>query len=191
MSDKKVRTLTTMEEIKAISDPYRYRILKCFSDIKNPATVKQVADTLGEVPAKVYYHVKKLEKVGILRLSHTEEINGIIAKYYELVADSFDIKSTKEVEEPIKKLMLSESQKIIAEVFDNAKAEFLNQIDKYSNVTTKGEGDVRAASIYCSDDELLEFNNYINKFIDKHQKAGEDKEIKKYNVFFNLYRTVD
>ena len=94
---KDVKHLKTLEEIRAISDPYRYKILNCFYKIGEPITVKQLADELGEVPAKVHYHVKKMEKAGLLTLVHTKEINGIIAKYYEPTARHFRIEG-KETE---------------------------------------------------------------------------------------------
>lgn len=59
--------------------------------MKKPATVKQIADKLGEVPANIHYHVKKLEKSNIVSLDHTEEIRGIIAKYYKPTAERFEI----------------------------------------------------------------------------------------------------
>ena len=79
----KVKVLRSLEEVKALSDPYRFKILNCFYEMKKPATVKQIADKLGEVPANIHYHVKKLEKFDIVRLHHTEEIRGIVAKYYK------------------------------------------------------------------------------------------------------------
>ena len=80
-----------MKEIKAFSDPYRMMIMKQYYKLARPATVKQIADEMGEVPAKVHYHVKKLESVGILKLKHTKEINGIIAKFYEPTAQTFKV----------------------------------------------------------------------------------------------------
>ncbi len=50
---------------------------------------------MGEVPAKVHYHVKKLESAGILKLQHTKEINGIVAKFYQPTARSFKIENNE------------------------------------------------------------------------------------------------
>ncbi len=90
---KNVKILTTLEEIKSFSDPYRIIILKHYFRLKRPCTVKQIADEMGEVPAKVHYHVKKLEASGILCLNHTKEINGILAKYYLPAAKTFKIEN--------------------------------------------------------------------------------------------------
>ncbi|PQP89629.1 helix-turn-helix domain-containing protein, partial [Paenibacillus sp. AR247] len=53
------KELSTIEEIRIYSDPYRLKILSCFQKADQPMTIKDIADKLGEVPAKVYYHAKK------------------------------------------------------------------------------------------------------------------------------------
>lgn len=108
-----------------MSDPFKYRILMTFYKMEQPATVKQIADAINEVPANVHYHVKKMEQAGILQLIHTKEINGIIAKYYEPTAKTFDIRCSEELEEPNKKLMLAESQQMVSEVYNSSKNTFL------------------------------------------------------------------
>jgi predicted transcriptional regulator len=90
---KNVKVLTTLNEIKSFTDPYRIIIMKHYFRLNKPSTVKQIADEMGDVPAKVHYHVKKLETAGILRLNHTKEINGIVAKYYEPTARTYKIEN--------------------------------------------------------------------------------------------------
>ncbi len=86
-----IRHIQTDEEIKIFSDPYRMRIINAYIKAGEPMTVKGVADLMGEVPAKVHYHVKKLISIDILKLDHTEVINGITAKYYALTTDQFRV----------------------------------------------------------------------------------------------------
>ena len=69
-----VKKLTTVERIRAFSDPYRLQIISTLRNFKRPATVKEISDEMGETPAKVHYHVKKLEKAGILVLVATKYI---------------------------------------------------------------------------------------------------------------------
>jgi DNA-binding transcriptional ArsR family regulator len=52
-------------------------------------TVKQLAGILGAVPASVHYHVKVLERAGLVRLVETRERSGILEKYYRAVAREF------------------------------------------------------------------------------------------------------
>jgi predicted Zn-ribbon and HTH transcriptional regulator len=90
--DNNVRLIKTEEELKVFSDPYRLKIIHVFQSSSKPLTVKGCADVMGEVPAKVYYHVQKLIRIKILELDHIEVINGINAKYYKLVKERFSVK---------------------------------------------------------------------------------------------------
>ncbi len=47
-------------------------------------TPKQMSNELGIFPSAVTSHIKKLETLGVLRLDHTKQINGITAKYCAL-----------------------------------------------------------------------------------------------------------
>lgn len=84
-------TITDEADIKLLSDPYRIRILDTFKSFGRPATVKQVADRLGDTAAKVTFHVRKLIGLGLLTLDHTEMINGIVAKFYVLAYDTIHV----------------------------------------------------------------------------------------------------
>lgn len=44
--------MTTLEEIKIYSDPYRLQILNVLNKMGRPATVKEVADRMGMCPPK-------------------------------------------------------------------------------------------------------------------------------------------
>jgi hypothetical protein len=46
---------------------------------------------LGIAPAKIHYHVRELEKVGLLRLVETREKGGILEKYYQPIARDFAV----------------------------------------------------------------------------------------------------
>ena len=88
------KILSSLEEFKAISDPYRMQIIELLSEASEPMTVSEVAAKLGDVPAKTHYHMKKLEKAGIVSIVQTREVNGILAKYYRPTADSFQVDKT-------------------------------------------------------------------------------------------------
>jgi len=186
---EKKKVLTTLEEVKAISDPFKYRILTSFYKLKVPATVKQIADNINEVPAKVHYHVKKMEQVGILKLSYTKEINGIIAKYYELTAENYEIKCEKELAEPNKKLMLAESQRMIAEFYENSKNTFLDQLSYSSEVNAKTNGHFTIQDLYLTDEEADDFYQYISDFIYKYSQEDRNTDDRsKYHCFTSLFK---
>lgn len=80
--------LETLEQLRAVADALRLRIMAQLSH--QPMTVTQLAAVLGEVPAKLHYHVHELEKVGLLKLVETREKGGILEKYYQAVAKNIN-----------------------------------------------------------------------------------------------------
>lgn len=178
--------LTTLEEIKAFSDPFRYKIMMSFYKIKEPATVKEIAVAMNEVPANVYYHVKKLEKVGILKLMYTKEIKGIIAKYYEPTAATFDIEFPSELADSSKKLLLAESQLMLAQLYDESKNIFLEHLSYDTITKEKTKGVISMDYLYLTDAEAMDFNDYIKNFMDKHQFKNKNiNDLKKFHCFFS------
>lgn len=177
------RTLSTIEQIKAFSDPYRIQIINCFYRIGEPATVKQVADELGEVPANVHYHVKKLESAGILHLIHTKEINGIIAKYYEPTAKNFAI-CRPELEAPISASLLNEAQKFITSAYSSSQKIFLENMGEPG--TGRNSGTLTATSLFLTETEFFDFQKYINNFCEKHGVKGKDNNKKEYHFFSTI-----
>ncbi|MBR2566779.1 MAG: helix-turn-helix transcriptional regulator [Paenibacillus sp.] len=125
------KVLSTIEEIKIYSDPYRIQIMNMFNRQGRPSTVKEIADLMGEVPAKVHYHVKKLEKIGLLSMVSTREINGIIAKYYEPFTGEIHLRHKDEDDEnsPLKQVFRSETLKLLNEMFEQSRQRFMNHAE--------------------------------------------------------------
>lgn len=189
---EKMKTLTTLEEIKAFSDPYRMQIIRCFKELGKPATVKQVADEMGEVPAKVHYHVKKLEKVNILELIYTKEIKGIIAKYYRPTAKSFRIENCN-YETPMFKDFLTKTQKLFSNVFDDAKRIFIDQLDSFQlDKPDKSleDGFITSSYLYLTKEQYMDVQNYIkNLSYENQKKDNEEKE--RYFLMTSIIRIED
>jgi DNA-binding transcriptional ArsR family regulator len=78
-----------LEILKVVSDPLRVRIIELVG-LANRAgqlpTVKHLADQLDIPATKLYYHVKLLEKHGIIRVAQTQVVSGIIEKHYQVRA---------------------------------------------------------------------------------------------------------
>jgi DNA-binding transcriptional ArsR family regulator len=84
---KEIHTLRDLEQVKALTDPLRLRVLEAFG--QKPMTTKQVATLLGEKPTRLYHHVQTLERVGLIRLIETRKNRGTTEKYYRAVAGEF------------------------------------------------------------------------------------------------------
>jgi predicted transcriptional regulator len=81
--------IETVEQLRAIADLLRLRIIEALD--KRAMTVTQVGEELGVAPAKIHYHVRELERVGLLKLVETREKGGILEKYYQPVAHEIGV----------------------------------------------------------------------------------------------------
>ncbi|MTI68490.1 MAG: helix-turn-helix transcriptional regulator [Firmicutes bacterium] len=181
---KKQKILSTLEEIKVFSNPYRLQILNTIKKLNKPATVKQIAEKMKETPAKVHYHVKKLEKVDILHIVDTKEINGIIAKYYNLTAENYTL-DHNETDPEIKKLILNEFQRTISSIYDKSKKTILKEIKSEDpNIEKENKiEDIFSSEIYLSNKDANELKKIIQKYVEKNENNPDKENLNKYHLF--------
>src|SRR5579871_3809131 len=84
-----VYDLTSIAQMRALADPRRVHIVDRLAH--QALTVTQLAAQLGLPAPKVHYHVRELERVGLLRLVETREKGGILEKYYRAVARTITV----------------------------------------------------------------------------------------------------
>jgi transposase-like protein len=84
-----IHTITTLEALKVFSDPLRQQIIEALLD--GAKTVKQVASELDLAPTKLYYHVNLLEQHGLIQVTETRIVSGIIEKHYVAAAQEYAI----------------------------------------------------------------------------------------------------
>lgn len=84
--------LTDVEQLKAISDPLRLRLLELMAeDQVRTWTAKELAARLATKQTKLYHHINLLEERGFLRVAETRMVSGILEKRYRLTAHSFRV----------------------------------------------------------------------------------------------------
>ncbi len=89
------RAITTLEQVKAIYDPTRSRILGIIQN--QPATAKQIAQALNMPPGTVGYHLQVLESAGLAQVVARRLIRSIVATYYTRTARIFQYDLPPEV----------------------------------------------------------------------------------------------
>ncbi len=87
-----IYVLTAIEELRAVANPIRVRILDCLGS--KPMTVRDLGKVLQTGSTNLYYHVGELEKTGLVRLVQTEIQSGIQLKYYRAIADYYYLSPT-------------------------------------------------------------------------------------------------
>ncbi|HWQ84429.1 MAG TPA: substrate-binding domain-containing protein [Anaerolineales bacterium] len=82
-----IRRITKYDHLKILADSRRLYILQRL--MAGPATLSMLGKELGEHPARVRHHLKKLEEIGLVELVNTQVVRGFIEKYYRAKARAF------------------------------------------------------------------------------------------------------
>src|SRR5258708_38450850 len=72
-------TITTEQQLKALGDATRTRILSIIQN--QPATAKQIADNLGATPGTIGHHLQGLEQAGRAAVGVRRVCGGVTANY--------------------------------------------------------------------------------------------------------------
>jgi predicted transcriptional regulator len=171
--------VSSKEDIKIISSPQRQRIFKLMQMNDKPLHGKEIADRLGIKAPSAHYHLRKLEEVGAIRVSHTQNINGITATYYEPAVDIMmtgeDFLSSTDDEHISNKLLLT------ANVFNEAKTSFVNTLGKKLRESTQSRDSfyfamLQSTIIYLSSEDMELLNEEVNTLFKKYADYSPDKQ---------------
>ena len=84
---QKVHPLRAFEQIKLLADARRIEILRLL--MAEPATLSQLARTLGQSPAWVRHHTEKLLAANLIELDRISTAGKVTEKYYRAKAGAF------------------------------------------------------------------------------------------------------
>jgi DNA-binding transcriptional ArsR family regulator len=198
MTKKKKRTqldsyrISDLEQVKALAHPLRMRIIEALA-ASEPMTTKQVAESLGEKPTRLYHHVDLLEKTGLIRLTHTRQNRGTTEKYYEAIArqfradtDLFSDESTVDQESALRPM--------IRTVFDNTTSELLRLLDTpRADKLLEDEGLLSYVEMHLTQEQIDDVQQKLKDVLD-HLQSFEDPEtdldeerLRKYRLMMAHY----
>ena len=80
-------TITRPDQLHALADPTRWRILGRLLD--GPASIQQLARSLGAAKGTIGHHVRVLDTAGLIRIVETKRVRGVTEKRYARVAGQF------------------------------------------------------------------------------------------------------
>jgi DNA-binding transcriptional ArsR family regulator len=85
---KEVYRLENPEQALALLNPLRVEILRIMNE---PASASEVGRQLRETPQKINYHLKSLEKVGLIQRSGSRQVKNLIEVLYQSISKNFII----------------------------------------------------------------------------------------------------
>lgn len=75
--------------LKVLSDIQRLRVLFALAD--GPRTVKDIASAMAVPPTRLYYHMRKLESHGLVRVHSRRMVSGIEERTYAATAENWTV----------------------------------------------------------------------------------------------------
>ncbi|VXC27136.1 transcriptional regulator [Aeromicrobium sp. 9AM] len=78
--------VTTDEQLRAVSNLTRHRIMALLRF--EPATITQIAERLGVAKGSSSYHMRLLERAGLVKVVRTRKVRGVMERYYAMAARS-------------------------------------------------------------------------------------------------------
>jgi DNA-binding transcriptional ArsR family regulator len=76
--------VTTDDQLRAVSNLTRHRIMAVLRF--EPATITQIAARLGLAKGSSSYHVRLLERAGLVKVVRTRKVRGVTERYYAMAA---------------------------------------------------------------------------------------------------------
>lgn len=116
--------LQNIEQMRGIADTLRLSIFEALA--QRAMTATQVGEELNIAAPKAHYHVRELERLGLVRLVETRERGGILEKYYRAVA--------RNLIAPPQLLQTAEPEEVAAavnELFSNISQSFMKAMARY------------------------------------------------------------
>jgi DNA-binding transcriptional ArsR family regulator len=81
--------VTTDEQLRAVSNLTRHRIMAVIRF--EPATITQIAQQVGLAKGSSSYHVRLLERAGLVKVVRTRKVRGVTERYYAMAARSIEL----------------------------------------------------------------------------------------------------
>ncbi|MDQ0174853.1 ArsR/SmtB family transcription factor [Bacillus chungangensis] len=183
---KKAFELENLEQVRAIADPLRVQIIWAIFD--EAKTGKMIATELGLSAPKVHYHLRELEKNGLIMIEREEEKNGIMQKFYRPIAKNYSVSSsllTPELETQLESVQL--------ESFLLPAKELMKHLEKADAALFKG-GDIYPKAvdfkkIVLTIEQRNELMNKINELEEwlANIEANEQEDGVEYVIQYEIF----
>jgi DNA-binding transcriptional ArsR family regulator len=83
---REVFYIEEVEQARTLLSPRRIELLRRLDE---PRTCPELGEFFGETPQKIYYHVKALERAGLVEKVAERRVRGVVEGSYQAVARSY------------------------------------------------------------------------------------------------------
>ncbi len=179
-----VYNLQSIEQIRALADPLRVRIIGALTE--EPMTAKQVAVYLDEPPQRTHYHIRELEKAGLLKLVGTREHGGILEKYYRALANGYTVP-----ESLISSMSRDEAAAAMNRLLISSADEFLRVFGHPDKRFAQANCTVNISGAWLTEEEYREVNDRMTELLEPYQHRRRKEGVHEYSFVLLSYRAME
>lgn len=160
--------INTFEELKCISDKLRMEISMLL--IEKEMTATEIGKKLEIPKAKIFYHLKELEKHNMVKISRNEVKGSNVFKYYVATHKGFKVNSSllnnyqDEVSSSTKGMIASQIQRTI------------DVMNDYGLIYNDEQIISKTIQVNWNNKQFKKFNEKIEKLIEEIDSQEEDFE---------------
>lgn len=162
---------------KIVTSPLRLKIMEILKKIEKGSST-DIAKKMKLPPSNISYHIKQLEKVGVIEIVEKRRVKNLIEKIYSPVAKTIEFSLVNGGEEDV-----------IKESFLRMNTDYINYKKMKEEGRNKFESFIDNSRLNLTLDEARELKNYYKKFEKKVEERerredleGKNEETVRYNL---------
>lgn len=184
--------LNNLEALKVYFDPLRMQIVQEVSH--QPKNVHEIADALNVPFTRLYYHIKMLEKHGIIHVVETRAMSGAVEeKYYQIAAKQFIVDrsllalATNDGQNPGLDILLDTMLAETAESIRRSVRE--GKIDLKTTAPDVRALMIRRGALRLNHDQATQLYQELTALINRYVSLETTRDDPYYEILISLYPT--
>lgn len=157
--------LSTKQDLEIYMSPVRQRLLRELDLAGAPQTPKALSLRLGVSPSSVQHHLAKLLGLGVVKVDHTERINGITATYYAPTGVSVRIGSNRTD-------CRNEREALAMQVIQTSVQGYFDAMHRLGSDATEDSGYSMTGIVHLSPEDWARFRALVSAFLEGHSLPG-------------------
>lgn len=175
------------EQAVALLNPLRAEIL---SRLSEPASASEVARGINEIPQRVNYHLKALEKVGLVRRVGSRQVRNLVEVLYLAIARTYILSEALNwASDTVQRIKDQGSLSHLVNTAERIKRDALQLMERSDQdeeiPSATLDASVRLASAEQRSAFVEEYVQLVNQLVERYQSAAEGQET--YQVILAVY----
>ncbi|PYI53944.1 winged helix-turn-helix domain-containing protein [Paenibacillus flagellatus] len=183
--------VTDPEQAVVLLNPLRAAIL---SHMREPVSAAEVGRAMGETPQRINYHLKALDKAGLVRRTGTRQVRNLVEVLYQAIAKTFVLSDTLGFEpETVRRMKEDGSLSHLVQTSDKLKRDALRLLERSEAGETVHSASLAATVKLAGERErqsfVQEYMEAVRLLTEKYggAKSGDEERPASYQLLVAVY----